>query len=341
MMAILILLKLEKMIIFLRIDARIDEIHQNWRSPFKLVAMSASVASSSEPAVAVAAMSSSEPAVAMETDAIAEETEPAWRRDGHRYVGLRIARSHESEDGDVATSAALVVGWLSADESDFVDDDGVAAPLFRVRYEDGELEGDEEDLEEHEVAASLEGESSDDDASDAADVADAAAAVSSDDAADASGAARQQRLIDAYVQLEAEADDALEALEDERVDAVRAEVLAELAAGGDDPAGAAAHSQVHRVTVWISEGRNRDFLIRSEHAAISAICDPTSTWEAWRQNIGRTRVHTHVAVVEKVPTQHRQPMSHGLAGVWHLGGQVVELRRVCGDVEEAPMRAVQ
>ena len=50
---------------------------KNWRSPFKLVAMSASVASSSEPAVAVAAMSSSEPAVAMETDAVAEETEPS------------------------------------------------------------------------------------------------------------------------------------------------------------------------------------------------------------------------------------------------------------------------
>ena len=54
----------------------------------------------------------------------------------------------------------MVVGWLSAKESDFVDGDGKAAPLFRVRYEAGDLAGDEEDLEEHEV---LESESEEDD----------------------------------------------------------------------------------------------------------------------------------------------------------------------------------
>ena len=39
--------------------------------------------------------------------------------------------------------------------SDFTDGDGRPAPLWRVRYLGGSLEGDEEDLEEHELWCSL------------------------------------------------------------------------------------------------------------------------------------------------------------------------------------------
>jgi hypothetical protein len=44
-----------------------------------------------------------------------------------------------------------VVGWLDAHESDFTDDAGAPAALFRVRYASGELAGDHEDLELHEL----------------------------------------------------------------------------------------------------------------------------------------------------------------------------------------------
>jgi hypothetical protein len=42
---------------------------------------------------------------------------------------------------------ATVVGWLSAEESDFIDELKVPAPLWHVVWDDGE----EEDLEEAEV----------------------------------------------------------------------------------------------------------------------------------------------------------------------------------------------
>ena len=89
------------------------------------------------------------------------EEELEWRTD-HALVGARVARSHEGQDGELASSIAVVVGWLSAKESDFVDGDGKAAPLFRVRYEAGDLAGDEEDLEEHEILTSVPSEAASD-----------------------------------------------------------------------------------------------------------------------------------------------------------------------------------
>ena len=139
------------------------------------------------------------------------EEELEWRTD-HALVGARVARSHEGQDGELASSIAVVVGWLSAKESDFVDGDGKAAPLFRVRYEAGDLAGDEEDLEEHEV---LESESEEDDD-------DEEGEEGGDDDAE------RQRLLDAYIQNVAEEDEILEGLEDERVEALRREVKAEL-----------------------------------------------------------------------------------------------------------------
>ena len=47
------------------------------------------------------------------------------------------------------------MGWLSAAESNFKDTRGNPAPLYRIKYLDGVLQGEEEDLEEYEVRNSL------------------------------------------------------------------------------------------------------------------------------------------------------------------------------------------
>ena len=56
----------------------------------------------------------------------------------------------------VGFSHGTVRGWLDAHESDFSDERGAPAALYRVVFEDGPLEGDEEDLEMHELLQSLE-----------------------------------------------------------------------------------------------------------------------------------------------------------------------------------------
>ena len=58
-------------------------------------------------------------------------------------------------DDDGSLVNAIVVSWLPASESDFVDDDGKPAALYKIRYLDGELAGDHEDLEAHEVEESI------------------------------------------------------------------------------------------------------------------------------------------------------------------------------------------
>ena len=58
-------------------------------------------------------------------------------------------------EGGPAYSEGKVTGWLSAAESDFLDDKGQPAALFHVQYTAGTLVGDEEDLELHEVKASI------------------------------------------------------------------------------------------------------------------------------------------------------------------------------------------
>ena len=56
----------------------------------------------------------------------------------------------------VGFAHGTVRGWLDAHESDFSDEHGAPAALYRVVFEDGPLEGDEEDLEMHELLQSLE-----------------------------------------------------------------------------------------------------------------------------------------------------------------------------------------
>ena len=78
-----------------------------------------------------------------------------WRTDGSDFVGRRVYRTVTSEDGFLRRVEGVVVGWLSAAESDFFDACGAPAALYRVAYDGGELADDAEDLEEHEVRESL------------------------------------------------------------------------------------------------------------------------------------------------------------------------------------------
>ena len=79
-----------------------------------------------------------------------------WRVDGSEYVGRTVRRSVLDDAGQVAShSDGLVAGWLDDTASDYVDAAGNAAALWHVTLETGELAGDEEDLELHEVLESL------------------------------------------------------------------------------------------------------------------------------------------------------------------------------------------
>ena len=82
--------------------------------------------------------------------------ETAWRTEGSVLIGLDLVRSVMGVEGSIKEQAhAKVVGWLSAAESDFEDTRGNPAPLYRIKYLDGALQGDEEDLEEYEVRNSV------------------------------------------------------------------------------------------------------------------------------------------------------------------------------------------
>ena len=82
--------------------------------------------------------------------------ETAWRTEGSVLIGLDLVRSVMGVEGGIKEQAhAKVVGWLSAAESDFEDTRGNPAPLYRIKYLDGALAGDEEDLEEYEVRNSV------------------------------------------------------------------------------------------------------------------------------------------------------------------------------------------
>ena len=79
-----------------------------------------------------------------------------WRTEGSVLIGLDLVRSVMGVEGGIKEQAhAKVVGWLSASESDFEDTRGNPAPLYRIKYLDGALQGDEEDLEEYEVRNSV------------------------------------------------------------------------------------------------------------------------------------------------------------------------------------------
>ncbi len=75
-----------------------------------------------------------------------------WKTDGHEWIGKRLRRPVKGKFGHTIDHVkAKVVGWLSADESDFFDENGIPAALWHVLWEDG----DEEDLEDFEVSMDL------------------------------------------------------------------------------------------------------------------------------------------------------------------------------------------
>ena len=79
--------------------------------------------------------------------------DPQWRGSGSSWIGKTIVRTVLNEQGTVDGVTHLTVfGWLPADESEFLDDAGKPAPLYRAVHFSEELKGDVEDLEEYELA---------------------------------------------------------------------------------------------------------------------------------------------------------------------------------------------
>ena len=77
-----------------------------------------------------------------------------WRRSGP-YVGQWITRGVLNGASEVESfCVGRVVGYLSAAESGYTTEAGVAAALWRVDYVSGELAGDGEDLEEYDILES-------------------------------------------------------------------------------------------------------------------------------------------------------------------------------------------
>ena len=77
------------------------------------------------------------------------DDDESWRTEGSDLLFKRVQRSiyDEQDDGTrvfEGFSCGTVVGWLDAHESDFMDDGGSPAALYRVAYEDGQLQGDVE-----------------------------------------------------------------------------------------------------------------------------------------------------------------------------------------------------
>ena len=78
-----------------------------------------------------------------------------WDKDG-MYVGAKLVMvkgdngdGMEQEQGELFH--ATVVGFLSAQKSDFTDGNGRPAPLWRIAYGPGGMAGAQEDLEQREV----------------------------------------------------------------------------------------------------------------------------------------------------------------------------------------------
>jgi len=81
-----------------------------------------------------------------------------WQPTGSPWIGRRVARDLVGPGGDREGSVVrgVVEAWLPAADSGFLDDKGLPAPLWRLRYtSSGPLEGQLEDLEEGELKLSV------------------------------------------------------------------------------------------------------------------------------------------------------------------------------------------
>ena len=70
------------------------------------------------------------------------EKEEGWTDEGHAFVGREVVRSTSA----TAQSVGTIYCWLPPTVEDcYADEDGKPAPLFKVRFLVGELDGDVED----------------------------------------------------------------------------------------------------------------------------------------------------------------------------------------------------
>ena len=80
------------------------------------------------------------------------EREEGWRDEGHAFVGREVVRSTSA----TAQSVGTLYCWLPPTVEDcYEDEDGKPAPLFKVRFLVGELDGDVEDLDIRQVVESM------------------------------------------------------------------------------------------------------------------------------------------------------------------------------------------
>jgi hypothetical protein len=82
---------------------------------------------------------------------------PEWSHEGSGYLGQRISRTVVNDAARVTSIVnGWVVGWLDASTSDFNSScTKMPVPLWHVHYQDGELKGDSEDLEEDEIKEAI------------------------------------------------------------------------------------------------------------------------------------------------------------------------------------------
>ena len=67
------------------------------------------------------------------------EKEEGWTDEGHAFVGREVVRSTSA----TAQSVGTIYCWLPPTVEDcYEDEDGKPAPLFKVRFLVGELDGD-------------------------------------------------------------------------------------------------------------------------------------------------------------------------------------------------------
>ena len=93
------------------------------------------------------------PPAALASAKFGDET---WRISGSDYLGLDLFRSLTDDKGLVISHVpAKCVAWLPASESDFFDDAGRPAALYKIRYTGGELMGDHDFMDAtHEIEQS-------------------------------------------------------------------------------------------------------------------------------------------------------------------------------------------
>mmetsp|Transcript_13488 Transcript_13488/g.34429 ORF Transcript_13488/g.34429 Transcript_13488/m.34429 type:complete len:442 (-) Transcript_13488:326-1651(-) len=79
-----------------------------------------------------------------------------WHTDGNELIGREIMRCVYDGASLAGMARAKVIGWLPASESDFEDALGRPQPLWLCRFSEGSLlEGEEEELERHELVESI------------------------------------------------------------------------------------------------------------------------------------------------------------------------------------------